>query len=253
MKVEAAVLQQDSSSMAQISDGSAQLILTGPPYFDLETEKLLREPIEKQRNIDDVEQKLFVFARTLRPIFAECARILDRNGYLILQTKDIRYGTWLVPLVHEHEKLAFEYGFRVVTRLYWDPEDRPRRSNKNFKSNPREHSFRAREFETFSILCRKLGRPGEALPELVGASWLDEAVWRVSGETRTPRHPHASPPEVLRRLLLLFSRSGDLVVDPFCGGGGLLDIARKLGREAIGFEIDSERVQMARRRIEGVA
>jgi len=239
--------------MVQISDGSAKLILTGPPYFDLEIERLLREPFEKQKNIDDIEQKLFVFARTLRPVFAECARILDRNGYLILQTKDIRYGTWLVPLSYEHEKLAFEHGFRVVTRLYWDPDNRPRRSNKNFRSNPREYSFRAREIETFSILCRKPRRPGETIPELTGASWLDEAVWRVSGETRIPRHPHASPPEVLRRLILLFSRPGDLVVDPFCGGGGLLEIARQLGREAVGFEIVSERVQMARRRIEGVA
>ena len=251
MKAEAAVLRQDSSSMLQISDRSAKLVITGPPYFDTDTEKLLREPVEKQRKIDEVESRIFAYACSLAPVFGEIARILDPDGYLVIQTKDIRYGNWLVPLVHKHETLAFEHGFRVVTRIYWDPDDRPRRSRRNFISNPRQNSFRAREMETFSILCRKAVRPGEALTDLTDVSWLEESVWRVSGEKQVPRHPHASPPEILRRLIRLYSKPGDLVVDPFCGGGGALEIARELGRDAIGFEIMEQRAQMARHRIEG--
>lgn len=251
MKAEAAVIRQDASKMPQLPDQSVQLVLTGPPYFDTETELLLRQPRDEQRNIGEVEQRLFAYAGSLSPVYAEIARILEPSGHLILQTKDIRYGDWLIALVNEHEKLAAQHGFRVLTRVFWDPEERPRRSNKRFADKPRENAFRARELETFSILRRKAIRPGHPLPDLVGASWLEEAVWRVAGETHKPRHPHASPPEILRRLLLLFSQPGDLVVDPFCGGGGLLTIARNLGREAIGFEIDPVRVQKARQRIEG--
>lgn len=250
MAADAAVIWQDASTISQLADGSTQLVLTGPPYFDPATEKLLREPRQKQTRTPEVEAKLFAYARSLSPVFREMARILEPKGHLILHTKDIRYGDWLIGLVHEHESIAAEQGFRVLTRVYWDPEDRPRRSNKGFANNPRTNAFRARELETFSILRRKNVRPGSALSDLAGSFWLEDAVWRVPGETHEPRHPHAAPPEILRRLVLLFSNPGDLVVDPFCGGGGLLAIARDLERKAVGFEIDPARAQMARQRID---
>ena len=250
MAAEAVVIWQDASTMSQLADGSTQLVMTGPPYFDEATEKLLREPRQKQTRTPEVEARLFAYTRSLSPVFKEMARILEPKGHLILHTKDIRYGDWLLALVHEHESIAAELGFRVLTRVYWDPEDRPRRSNKGFVKNPRTNAFRARELETFSILRRKNVPPGSTLSDLAGSSWLEEAAWRVPGETHEPRHPHAAPPEILRRLMMLFSKPGDLIVDPFCGGGGLLTIARDLGRKAVGFEIDSGRVQMARQRLD---
>jgi site-specific DNA-methyltransferase (adenine-specific) len=55
---------------------------------------------------------------------------------------------------------------------------------------------------------------------------------------------------VFRRLVALYSRPGDLVVDPFCGGGGVLAVARELGREAVGYDIDPRAVALSRRRAE---
>ena len=42
MAAEAVVIWQDASTMSQLADGSTQLVMTGPPYFDEATEKLLR-------------------------------------------------------------------------------------------------------------------------------------------------------------------------------------------------------------------
>ena len=37
-------------------------------------------------------------------------------------------------------------------------------------------------------------------------------------------------------LLERYTREDDLVVDPFCGGGTTLDVARDMGRKALGYE-----------------
>jgi site-specific DNA-methyltransferase (adenine-specific) len=91
---------------------------------------------------------------------------------------------------------------------------------------------------------------GPVVAEVEGQDFLAEPVWRTPGEAHRPRHRHAGPPEVFRRLLALYSRPGDLVVDPFCGGGGVLAIARDMGREAIGYDIDPRAVAIAKERID---
>lgn len=47
----------------------------------------------------------------------------------------------------------------------------------------------------------------------------------------------ATPSYIIWNLLMRYSREGDLVVDPFCGSGTTLDVARDTGRVARGFDI----------------
>src|SRR5688572_8517246 len=52
------------------------------------------------------------------------------------------------------------------------------------------------------------------------------------------RFPAKFHPPVVRRLLDLYSKPGDVVLDPFCGSGTLLVEARLMDRAAIGIDID---------------
>src|SRR5688572_2841922 len=52
-----------------------------------------------------------------------------------------------------------------------------------------------------------------------------------------PRFEGRTPAWVIWHLLQRYTRAGDLVVDPFCGGGTTLDVARSLGRTARGFDL----------------
>ena len=52
-----------------------------------------------------------------------------------------------------------------------------------------------------------------------------------------PGHPGATPAWVIWNLLERYTREGDLVVDPFCGGGTTLDVARSMGRRALGYDV----------------
>ena len=58
-------------------------------------------------------------------------------------------------------------------------------------------------------------------------------------------HPTQKPDEILRELLPI-TRPGGIVLDPFCGSGAVVRIARDLGYSAIGFEISAHYAAIAR-------
>ena len=52
-----------------------------------------------------------------------------------------------------------------------------------------------------------------------------------------PRYEGRTPSYVIWNCLERYTRPGDTVLDPFCGGGTTLDVARSMEREAVGFDI----------------
>jgi len=60
-------------------------------------------------------------------------------------------------------------------------------------------------------------------------------------------HPHQSPPDLLQKLIRLYSRRGDLVVDPFAGSGSTVTEAAMLGRRGLGYEKDPIQADAAKR------
>jgi site-specific DNA-methyltransferase (adenine-specific) len=54
---------------------------------------------------------------------------------------------------------------------------------------------------------------------------------------------------VVEALVSCYSQPGDLVVDPFAGGGSTLLICAALGRRGIGYEIDADVLALARRNL----
>jgi adenine-specific DNA-methyltransferase len=56
----------------------------------------------------------------------------------------------------------------------------------------------------------------------------------------------ATPPWVVWNLLTRYTREDDLVVDPFCGGGTTLDVARSLGRKSLGYDLNPVRPDIFR-------
>ncbi|MFV0351244.1 MAG: DNA-methyltransferase [Oscillospiraceae bacterium] len=58
-------------------------------------------------------------------------------------------------------------------------------------------------------------------------------------EEKTP-HPTQKPEELLRKIIMASSNSGDIVLDPFSGSGTSLVVAEQLGRMWIGCDQNSE-------------
>ena len=63
-------------------------------------------------------------------------------------------------------------------------------------------------------------------------------------------HPTVKPVDLMRWLVQLVTREGQVVLDPFVGSGTTAIAADFLGREYIGVEQDEEHAELARRRVE---
>ena len=83
----------------------------------------------------------------------------------------------------------------------------------------------------------------------------DGDVWyfpRVAGtfKERKGWHGCQMPERLLGRIISASSNPGDLVLDPFAGSGTTLAVAKKLGRDWLGFELSAEYAAGARDRVD---
>src|SRR6187401_111618 len=94
---------------------------------------------------------------------------------------------------------------------------------------------------------RRAPHPANTLNELPGEEWLyftksllTTAYPSELGHRARRAHGANKPPRLMARLIEFFSRTGDLVLDPFAGvGGTLLGAAISRGpRRALGIELD---------------
>ncbi|MFW9800057.1 MAG: DNA methyltransferase [Candidatus Thorarchaeota archaeon] len=90
---------------------------------------------------------------------------------------------------------------------------------------------------------------------LTAKEWLQHqiAVWEFYYEKRDIRdktiHPAVFPISLPTKCIRLFSHRGELVLDPFVGSGTTLVAAQDLERNAVGFDLKEEYVQISNERI----
>jgi len=78
--------------------------------------------------------------------------------------------------------------------------------------------------------------------------WTDISVpfWSMPENTD---HPTQKPEKLIAKLILASSKPGDVVLDPFLGSGTTSVVARKLGRQYIGIEMEEEYCLIAEKRL----
>jgi DNA modification methylase len=91
------------------------------------------------------------------------------------------------------------------------------------------------------------------LNELNGRLWekYSISVWHISkaAEEAKLRHPAMFPLELCKRLIQIYTKKGDTVLDPFMGSGSAIVASRDLERKGIGLDINPDFVEIAKRRL----
>jgi DNA modification methylase len=75
------------------------------------------------------------------------------------------------------------------------------------------------------------------------------SVWTIPTAPFAEAHFATFPPALVEPPILAGSRPGDVVLDPFLGSGTTAMVARRLGRRAIGIDLNPEYLAMAVKRI----
>ena len=144
---------------------------------------------------------------------------------------------------------AEEAGFYLYDQRIWHKD--PCWANSRWHSN----SYRAvDEFEHVYVFWR----PGitqydrHRLTPNEWAEWGSRGVWNIRSVGRNTRHEAEFPEELAKRVIRLFSPVGGVVLDSFVGTGTTTKVAKLLGRQWLGIDIEAEYAHMARRRTERV-
>jgi site-specific DNA-methyltransferase (adenine-specific) len=138
----------------------------------------------------------------------------------------------------------------------------------HFVKDPRHFTFNAQAIKVPSARQLVYGdgraKPGGRLPD---DTWVlrpqdipdgfdpGEDTWyypRVCGtfKERAGFHGCQMPERVLGRIIKASSNPGELVLDPFAGSGSTLIVAKKLGRDYLGFEFSANYAERIRARLD---
>jgi DNA modification methylase len=235
----------DCRNMKEIPNGSIHLVVTSPPYFNA--------PFDYPGLFKDYAEYLDM----IRVVAKELRRVLALGRIACFVTQDVRINGRLHPVAGDIVRIMMEEGFNYRDRIIWrKPEGYIRISRRSgvLLQHPYPMYFYPDNlFEEILILQNggyqypKKGPELESsrisISEFSKGKWY-LTVWDITNvlplKGRLEEGIAAFPEEIPRRLVKLFTFVGETVLDPFLGSGTTTKIAKALGRNSYGYEIDLE-------------
>jgi len=250
----------------EVADGEVSLIVTSPPYFNAPFDYPDLFP-----NYDDYLDLIRFFA-------AQSKRVLGKGRICAIVTDDMlvkegggRRGR-KYPLVADTTRLFLDEGLVYRDKLTWvKPAGYTRISRRSgvVLQHPYPMYFYPDNIQESILLFQNgefdYSRLKDAPRKILESSEIDTVqlnkerwnltVWNITNVLpiagRVEEGIAAFPDEIPRRLIKLFTLIGETVFDPFAGSGTTLKVAKELGREGIGYEIDLELKRVMRKKLAG--
>src|SRR6266850_2458547 len=227
--------------LAQIPESTVDLVFADPPYFlsnggiTCHAGKMVsvhKGDWDKSRGPDANHE----FNRSW---LAAAQRVLKPNGSI-----------WVSGTSHVIHSVGFamqQLGFKLLNDISWvKPNPPPNLSCRYFTHATETLIWAAKDKKsrhTFNYKLMKETNRGKQM----------KSVWEIrppeTWEKKFGKHPTQKPVALLERILLASSNEGDLVLDPFLGGGTTLLTAFHLRRHALGCELSAEFLSLSLRRL----
>jgi len=256
LKTKHKIINGDSRKMAEVSDKSVDLVITSPPYWQLKD-----YGTENQIGYNDTYED---YINNLNLVWKESYRVLNNGCRLCVNIGDqfaraVYYGRYkVIPIRTEIIKFCEAIGFDYMGAIIWQKKTTSNTTGgaslMGSYPTPR-NGILSIDYE-FILLFKKLGTPIKPNREIKEQSKMTKEEWKTYfaghwnfGGTKQDGHIAMFPEELPKRLIKMFSFVGDTVLDPFLGSGTTSLAAKKLSRNSVGYEINSEFIPFIKRKL----
>lgn len=241
-----AILGDSLTIISQMKSKSVNLIFADAPY---NIGKDFGNNSDKWESVDS-------YISWCKTWIDECLRVLKDNGtmYFMTATQHMPYLD-----VYCSEK------YNVLCRIVWTYDSSGVQGKKIFGSlyepilmiNKNQKSRYTFNYEDIMVEAktgakRKLIDYRKNPPQPYNTKKVPGNVWEFSRVRfkmdEYENHPTQKPESLLERIIKASSNPGDLVLDPFSGSFTTSAVAKKLGRAAIGIDLNEEYFEIGLRR-----
>jgi DNA modification methylase len=248
--------------MPELDDNSLQLVVTSPPYFNV------KDYGPSKGNIGAMASYA-QYLDAVRKVFCECYRVLDYGRYCCVNISDIISEKHKYPIPAHYVAMLEDIGFTYRDDIIWK---KPKGVGANgasgaakrfgvFMQNPwpmyyypnniYEHIlvFRKGNFDFKKLTAKKTKKARIDIATARG--YIDCDIWEFAPQKSAGgiRHPAMFPDILPETLINLFTYKDETVLDPFLGSGTTSKVARALGRNSVGYEINLSYLSVMKRKI----
>jgi DNA modification methylase len=231
---------KSSESMAELPDHSIHLMVTSPPYN-----------VGKEY---DRDVSLSEYLEFLGRVWREVYRVLVPGGRACVNIANLGRKPY-IPVHSFIIRGLLEVGFLMRGEVIW---------NKAASASPSTAwgSWRSpanptlRDVHEYILIFSKGSftrkNPAKRRGSISRDDFLEftKSVWTFPAvSARSVGHPAPFPVELPQRLIQLYTYEGEVVLDPFMGSGQTAIAALNGNRHYVGYEIESDYVRLAQRRI----
>ena len=231
--------------MEQLPSGCAQMVFADPPFNLDKKYESYKDKLPLDQYLDWTRDWLTEASRILTPggtlFLYNIPKLLTYSSAILNELLDFRH--WIAwnsggkplgkTLQPSHYGILFYTKGRDNTKFY--DVRAPHRQC-------RECQAYAKDYGGKEYMRHPFGTQ-------ISDVWDD--IHRVRhASKRIAAHPCQLPVHLIERLVLMSTDAGDIVVDPFCGGGSAAVAAKQMGRRYIGTEIDRHYQGVAQAKLE---
>ena len=261
------ILQGDSAEVLKtLPDNSIDLIVTSPPYAD-----------QRKSTYGGIAPDKYV--EWFLPISEQLLRVLKPSGTFVLNIKEKvvngERSTYVMELILAMRKQGWLWTEEFIwhkknsypgkwPNRFRDAWERLLQFNKSKKFAMYQEEVMVPMGDWAKSRLKNLSdtdkrrdnsKVGSGFGKNI-SNWIDREkayptnVLHLATECNNKKHSAAFPEELPEWFIKLFTKEGDMVLDPFAGSGTTLFVAERMGRSAIGIEIMEEYYKMIKNQLE---
>ncbi|MCF7885999.1 MAG: site-specific DNA-methyltransferase [Candidatus Marinimicrobia bacterium] len=259
------ILGDCKEKLKDLDSNSVDLIFTSPPYAD-----------RRKNTYGGIHPDEYV--EWFSPIGKELLRVLKPSGTFILNIKEKAINgerhTYVIELILEMKKIGWLWTEEFVwhkkncypgkwPNRFRDAWERLLQFNKQRNFNMYQDKVKVPVGDWAENRLKNLSdKDKERVDSEVGSgfgknisNWVGRKkvyptnVLHLATECSNKNHSAAFPESLPEWFIKLFTKRGDLVMDPFMGSGTTIEVAQRMGRNSIGIEIMPEHYNMVREKI----